>query len=57
MSAEQSDNPYASFNLEDVQLNASNEERMHSDNEFANSVNPNSGIFDENQVIFKLEIP
>jgi hypothetical protein len=51
------DNPYASFNLEDVQLTATNEEKMQSDNEFAQSVIPDSGIFDENQVIFKLEIP
>ena len=52
-----SDNPYASFDLEEASRSAELQQRLEEDARFAETTNPMSGIFDENQVSFGLEAP
>ena len=49
------DNPYASINLEDTVDQAEEEARDEENKAFVDTTDPNSGVFDENAVDFKLE--
>ena len=49
------DNPYASINLEDTAHQAEEERRNEETQAFVSTTDPNSGVFDENAVNFKLE--
>ena len=49
------DNPYASINLEDTVDEAEKEARAEEIKAFVSTTDPNSGVFDENAVNFKLE--
>jgi len=57
-SSEDFDNPYtqfASINLEEASRAAEFEDQVRADSSFAKTTLPDSGIFDENSVNFRLE--